>query len=339
MLYGAMNQLSIGNPWNIETDIGPAISQTAHDEISNYIADAKHAGRLLKQLSVPDTGYFVAPSVIKVGGIADLEKEIFGPVLHVATFKADEIEQVVDDINASGYGLTFGLHTRIDDRVEQVTSRLNVGNIYVNRNQIGAVVGSQPFGGEGMSGTGPKAGGPHYVPKFLHDDIKEHTTKAGNPVDLAAVQSALDRLAGETRETLTTADLPGPTGESNRLSTLGRGTILCLGPSFEDAKAQYDIAQANGCSALMIAPDASGKNAINGHLDRDLLTHLNGIDGVALWSTKDDLQNARKALAAREGAIIPLMTSHNMAHACVIERHICIDTTASGGNASLLAGE
>ncbi len=339
MLYGAMNQLSIGNPWNIETDIGPAISQIAHDEISNYIADAKHAGRLLKQLSVPDAGYFVAPSVIKVGGIADLEKEIFGPVLHVATFKADEIDQIVDDINASGYGLTFGLHTRIDDRVEQVTSRLNVGNIYVNRNQIGAVVGSQPFGGEGMSGTGPKAGGPHYVPKFLLADLEEHTNKDGNPVDQAVVQSALDKLASEARETLNISDLPGPTGESNRLSTLGRGAILCLGPSFEDAKAQYDIANANGCSALMIVPDASGKNVIEGVLDREMLAHLDNIDGVALWSTKDDLQKARIALAARKGAIIPLMTSRDMAHACAIERHICIDTTASGGNATLLAGE
>ncbi|MBO6918889.1 MAG: bifunctional proline dehydrogenase/L-glutamate gamma-semialdehyde dehydrogenase PutA [Rhizobiaceae bacterium] len=339
MLYGAMNQLSIGNPWNIETDIGPTISQTAHDEIANYIADAKHAGRLLKQLSVPDAGYFVAPSVIKVGGIADLEKEVFGPVLHVATFKADEIDQVVDDINASGYGLTFGLHTRIDDRVEQVTSRLDVGNIYVNRNQIGAVVGSQPFGGEGMSGTGPKAGGPHYVPKFLHVDLEERASEDGNPVKLEVVQSALDRLAGETRGTLTTADLPGPTGESNRLSTLGRGTILCLGPSFEDAKSQYDIARANGCSALMIVPNASGKNVIEGVLDREMLAHLDNIDGVALWSTKDDLQKTRIALAARKGAIIPLMTSGDMAHACVIERHICIDTTASGGNATLLAGE
>jgi RHH-type proline utilization regulon transcriptional repressor/proline dehydrogenase/delta 1-pyrroline-5-carboxylate dehydrogenase len=339
MLYGAMSQLSMGNPWDIETDIGPAISRSAHDEISNYIAYAKYAGSLLNQLSVPDAGYFVAPSVIKVSGIADLEKEIFGPVLHVATFKADEIDQVVDDINASGYGLTFGLHTRIDDRVEQVTSRLNVGNIYVNRNQIGAVVGSQPFGGEGMSGTGPKAGGPHYVPRFLHTEPADCASIKGDAVDQAAVQSALDRLAGETQMTLNIADLPGPTGESNRLSIIGRGTILCLGPSFEDAQAQYTIARKNGCSALIVTPDAKGENAISGHLDRDQLGHLSNIHGVAFWSTKDDLQNARKALAAREGAIIPLITSRDMAHACVIERHICIDTTASGGDASLLAGE
>ena len=134
---------------------------------STYVERSATNGRLLKQMRAPRSGYFVAPVVIKVNGIADLEREVFGPVLHVATFQADEIEQIISDVNSSGYGLTFGLHTRIDDRVELITANLNVGNIYVNRNQIGAIVGSQPFGGEGMSGTGPKAGGPQYVPRFL----------------------------------------------------------------------------------------------------------------------------------------------------------------------------
>ena len=115
-------------------------------------------GRLLKRLDPPDTGRFVPPSVFRLDGIEALEREIFGPVLHVATFGAEEIDQVVDAVNARGYGLTFGLHTRVDARVQRIVDRVDVGNVYVNRNQIGAVVGSQPFGGEGLSGTGPKAG-------------------------------------------------------------------------------------------------------------------------------------------------------------------------------------
>ncbi len=121
---------------------------------------------LLKLLPAPAQGTYVAPAVVKVNGIADMEREIFGPILHVASFKARDIDRVVDDINARGYGLTFGLHTRIDDRVQQIVERIRAGNTYVNRNQIGAIVGSQPFGGEGLSGTGPKAGGPHYVERF-----------------------------------------------------------------------------------------------------------------------------------------------------------------------------
>ncbi|MEP6432437.1 MAG: bifunctional proline dehydrogenase/L-glutamate gamma-semialdehyde dehydrogenase PutA, partial [Lentilitoribacter sp.] len=339
MLYGAMDQLSIGQPWNIETDIGPAITAVAHNEISNYIQNAEQDKRLLKRLSIPSSGYFVAPCVIKVNGISDLEKEIFGPVLHIATFKADEIDKIVDDINASGYGLTFGLHTRIDDRVEQITSRLNVGNIYVNRNQIGAVVGSQPFGGEGMSGTGPKAGGPHYVPKFIASTLVNHPVVDGNAVNIDQLQLILDQLASKPQQVLSTSDLPGPTGESNRLSTVSRGTILCLGPTTDDALKQAEIAHECGCETLIIAPNAKGKNAIDGFLSRDLLHDLDHIDGVALWSDEDDLNLARRAIAQREGAIIPLITSSDMAHQCIIERHICIDTTAAGGNASLLASQ
>ena len=125
------------------------------------------AGRLVKKLRRPPAGRFVAPQVLKVRGIQDVEREVFGPVLHVATFEAERSTRSSTDINARGYGLTFGLHTRIDDRVQRVVDRIRAGNIYVNRNQIGAVVGSQPFGGEGLSGTGPKAGGPHYLPRLV----------------------------------------------------------------------------------------------------------------------------------------------------------------------------
>lgn len=337
MLYGAVDELDQGDPWLLKTDLGPVINEGAQKEISDYIEKARRDGRLLKQLSAPDNGIYVAPTIIKVSGIADMQKEIFGPVLHVATFKSHQIRQIVQDINASGYGLTFGLHTRIDDRVEYLTSELNVGNMYVNRNQIGAIVGSQPFGGEGLSGTGPKAGGPHYVPRFVQPALVNRPVPNAAIAEVENVQQALDQITPLPRAPLSTAELPGPTGESNRLSVFPRGTVLCLGPTPEDARAQARIATENGCKFLIVAAHASGEHTIDGHLERHQLAALHGFDVVALWSDESDLREARKALAARKGAIIPLACSEDMASYCVMERHVCIDTTAAGGNASLLA--
>ncbi|MEO8531874.1 MAG: L-glutamate gamma-semialdehyde dehydrogenase, partial [Deltaproteobacteria bacterium] len=195
MLFGAMETLTIGDPWNTDTDVSPVIDAAARDDITAYVEAQDKAGHLLKRLQAPTQGTYVAPAVIAVDGIADLEREIFGPVLHVASFKARDIDRVVDAINARGYGLTFGLHTRIDDRVQQIVERLHVGNIYVNRNQIGAIVGSQPFGGEGLSGTGPKAGGPLYLTRFRRRAKSEtHPAPLGAPVPLQIVQAAIDGL-------------------------------------------------------------------------------------------------------------------------------------------------
>ena len=137
--------------------------------------------RVLKELPPPPEGIFIAPVLIEISGIPALEHEVFGPVLHVARFKAREIDKVIADINATGYGLTFGLHTRIDDRVQHVTEAIHAGNIYVNRNQIGAIVGSQPFGGEGLSGTGPKAGGANYMTRFCAPDRQTLIGKPRKP--------------------------------------------------------------------------------------------------------------------------------------------------------------
>ena len=337
MLYGAVDELNQGNPWDFNRDLGPVINEGARKEISDYIEQARIDGRLLKQVPAPDNGIYVAPAIIKVAGIADMQREIFGPVLHVATFKSTAIRKIVADINASGYGLTFGLHTRIDDRVEYLTSELNVGNMYVNRNQIGAIVGSQPFGGKGLSGTGPKAGGPHYVARFAQPVLVNSTVPDAPNVDPIDVQRALDQIDPPLRNALSTEDLPGPTGESNRLSVYPRGTVLCLGPSPKDAQEQAKIAQQKGCKFLIVAAAASGEHSIAGHLERSKLAFLNGFDVVALWSDEADLSEARKALASRKGAIIPLACSREMASYCVMERHVCVDTTAAGGNASLLA--
>mgnify|MGYP003635398612 CR=1 FL=1 len=338
MLYGAMDELKIGSPWHLSTDIGPIINLDAKTKIDDYIEQAANSGRLLKRLNKPKDGCFVAPSVIKTSGIADLKEEIFGPVLHVATFKADELEQIVDDINDSQYGLTFGLHTRIDDRVETLSTELNVGNIYINRNQIGAVVGSQPFGGEGLSGTGPKAGGPKYLIRFVHYNSVGHDLLEGHVLDFDDVQKQILDLPAYEQKTLLSLELPGPTGELNKYSQLSRGLVLCLGPTLEDAQKQSEIAVSCGCSTFTIVAGASGANAMNGYLDRAMLEGLHGFDAVVLWSNDDDLSIAKQALAKRDGPIIPLISTEDLSNYCVIERHICIDTTAAGGNASLLAG-
>jgi len=339
MLSGAMDELVIGNPWAFDTDIGPVITVSARDEIESHIGTACSDGRLIKRLSVPKTGCFVGPAIISVAGIKDLDREVFGPVLHVATFRSNEVGHIIDDINKSGYGLTFGLHTRLDDRVEQITSKLNVGNIYVNRNQIGAIVGSQPFGGEGLSGTGPKAGGPNYVRRFTVAKSHSSPVPTGPLFGRDEVQSALDHLVKAPRRPLHTIELPGPTGESNRLSLYPRGVVLCLGPTPEDAYKQAVAAREAGCSALLIAPGVKGEHAMSGFLTRKILTNLEGFKAVALWSDDADLRLTRQALAARGGAILPLIATIDVAEYCAIERHVCVDTTAAGGNVSLMVSQ
>ncbi|MEM6619143.1 MAG: bifunctional proline dehydrogenase/L-glutamate gamma-semialdehyde dehydrogenase PutA, partial [Pseudomonadota bacterium] len=338
MLFGAMDELTLGDPWDLDTDVGPTIDAAAADRVRSHLDAARGEGRLLKELHCPDGGHFVAPAVIRVRGIADLKEEVFGPVLHVATYQAEDLDQVVDAINATGYGLTFGMHSRIDDRVDQVTARLNAGNIYVNRNQIGAVVGSQPFGGEGLSGTGPKAGGPHYLTRFaLPPEAPGTDAVSGASVDITLVEAALTTMAAPRRPRIDQTTLPGPTGESNQLATYGRGTVLCLGPTAAQAAEQARIARARECAALIVCPRATGTGAIEGWLPRKALTHLDGIDLVALWSDPIDCRAARRALAARPGAIVPLVTQGDLAEHATRERHTCIDTTAAGGNAALLA--
>lgn len=338
MLYGAMDELVVSDPWEFSTDVGPVIDKASQHKISTYIETAQKDNRILKQLDCPSDGTFIAPTVIQVQSILDLEEEIFGPVLHVATFKAQNLKNIIDDINASGFGLTFGLHTRIDERVQMITSRLKVGNMYVNRNQIGAIVGSQPFGGEGLSGTGPKAGGPNYVKRFTKEakrsSLKPDTAHVLSPDD---VQTALSTLPKAQNIKLGSTTLPGPTGESNVISYFPRGAILCLGPTLEAAEMQAEIATRQGCPVLIVAPGADGEDKLSGYLAREHLSQLNGFSGVACWSDEDDLIAIRQALASRLGPILPLLSQEGMADQCTLERHVCIDTTAAGGNAALLA--
>ena len=336
MLFGAMDELSLGDPWDLSTDVGPVINEAARADIAAHIVVAKSEGRLMKELPVPPSGSFISPTAIRVSGIADLKREVFGPVLHIATYRADELDAVVDDINATGFGLTFCMHSRIDDRIDQVTQRLRVGNMYINRNQIGAIVGSQPFGGEGLSGTGPKAGGPAYVRRFVDpgrvalDDVKAPLANVG------LVQTEIDAVQ-RNHILLATTSLPGPTGESNRLSEFGRGIVLCLGPDAASAAKQMEIALKNGCVPIGVAPALVGTGCVGGRLNPQALAGLHDFDAVICEGDDSLLHDMRVALAGRAGKLIPLLSEADLAERCRIERHICIDTTAAGGNASLLA--
>ncbi len=190
MIAGAMAELNIGNPADLATDVGPIIDEEARANIADYIAEARKAGRVIAEAQrIGDVagGSFVAPVIIRLDDVTDLKREIFGPVLHVVTWKGGELDALIDQINTSGYGLTLGVHTRIDSVAAHIAAHAEVGNIYVNRNQIGAVVGSQPFGGRGLSGTGPKAGGPRYLHRFAEEKtISTDVTAAGGNAALMA---------------------------------------------------------------------------------------------------------------------------------------------------------
>jgi len=279
MLFGAMDELHVGPVWQLQSDVGPIISRTAQDRILAYIDDAAQQGRVVKQTQLRrsrvEQGTFVAPTVIRINSLSDVTEEIFGPVLHILEFSSGDIDALVAQINATGYGLTFGLHTRIESRVEHIVSTVKAGNLYVNRNQIGAVVGSQPFGGEGLSGTGPKAGGPHYLQRFTR---------------------------------------PG---------------VLIVTP--------IDGAEQNANNDVCIQ-NANNDECIEGQLAPEALEHLSNVAAVIVEGSDTELMAYRKALAKRPGPILPLVCAlEDIDVCCVHERHTCIDTTAAGGNATLLA--
>ncbi|MFJ9452089.1 trifunctional transcriptional regulator/proline dehydrogenase/L-glutamate gamma-semialdehyde dehydrogenase [Herbaspirillum sp. NPDC101397] len=358
MLKGAMQELRIGRPDCLETDIGPVIDDEARTHLLAHIEQMKKGGKVY-QLPLDERhehGTFVAPTVIEIDSITQLKREVFGPVLHVLRYRRDQLPQLIDTINASGYGLTLGVHSRIDETIAFVADRAHVGNIYVNRNIVGAVVGVQPFGGEGKSGTGPKAGGPLYLKRLQrHADVKlfnDAGQAASQPLksllDWAATHghAKLAQLgATYVQESLLykTLTLPGPTGERNTLSFAPRGKILCAAADVAALLNQIAAVLATGNTAVV--PAAQGKLIPAGlpadarqaiELSGDVAAldlHLALVDGpvIAQW---------RGVLAARDGALVPLVpTAEDMPIALwrlVAERALCVNTTAAGGNASLM---
>jgi RHH-type proline utilization regulon transcriptional repressor/proline dehydrogenase/delta 1-pyrroline-5-carboxylate dehydrogenase len=203
MIQGAAQELVAGDPADLTTDLGPVIDREAFDGIAAHIARlnqtaqallphaadpslrAKRGNLLAPELLLP-LANLIPPHAFEINNIADMQQEIFGPVLHIVRWRGDPMA-VIDQINALGYGLTLGIQTRIDSRAQALAQAAHIGNVYINRNQIGAVVGVQPFGGEGLSGTGPKAGGPHYLYRFCAEQtITVNTTAAGGNAALLA---------------------------------------------------------------------------------------------------------------------------------------------------------
>jgi RHH-type transcriptional regulator, proline utilization regulon repressor / proline dehydrogenase / delta 1-pyrroline-5-carboxylate dehydrogenase len=192
LLAGAMQELRVGDPARLDTDVGPVIDRDALAMLQEHAAKMDREAKLVcKAPLAPElegvNSLFFAPRAYELASLDAVEREVFGPILHIVRFESHELEALVDRINAKGYGLTMGVHSRIEETIERVRLRACAGNLYVNRNMIGATVGVQPFGGEGLSGTGPKAGGPHYLFRFATErTFTVNTAAAGGNAQLIA---------------------------------------------------------------------------------------------------------------------------------------------------------
>jgi RHH-type proline utilization regulon transcriptional repressor/proline dehydrogenase/delta 1-pyrroline-5-carboxylate dehydrogenase len=287
MVAGAMAELRIGDAAKLSTDVGPLIDAEAHAGIARHVERLLRSAKLVAASPRGAAGAtHQAPIAFELARIEDMTEEVFGPVLHIVRWSGD-VDALVDRINALGYGLTLGVQTRIDSRAERIADRARIGNVYVNRNTIGAVVGVQPFGGEGLSGTGPKAGGPHYLLRFAATTAVTATPialKTSTPADLDAViarahasawsDATLDArckwlesvravaLATQARTQLATQPLPGPTGERNELRLHGRGVIASIATVADAAtQAQWQAALAAGNTLLVALPPAAREQA------------------------------------------------------------------------------
>ena len=379
MLEGAMQQLRVGDPQQLATDIGPVIDAQARAGIEQHIAAFQASGHVLRQCALPADiaaqGSYVAPTVIEIERIAELGQEVFGPVLHVLRYPRARLDGLLAQINGTGYGLTQGLHSRLDSTAAQVTAACRAGNLYINRNTIGAVVGVQPFGGEGLSGTGPKAGGPLYLRRLLarHPaDARELLLREGlashnapGPVLRPALQ-ALRRWAETTMPALaercalyagqSPADLelllPGPTGERNSYRLVARSSTLCLADSPEGLLWLLAAVLAVGGHAVWPAEHA----ALFTRLPATVTQHVVLVsawaqalgdnrlraDAVLHAGPAEALLALQQRLHTRSGPLLAVI--HLQRHdvpvpleRLLIERAVSTNTAAAGGNASLLA--
>ncbi len=194
LLEGAVKELRIGDPGLINTDVGPVIDDKALGVLTAHADKLRASGKVILEMTLPpecEHGTYFAPLAASIDSIEELEREVFGPVLHIVRYRGKDLDKVLDAINHTGYGLTLGVHSRIDSRARYIERRVRVGNVYVNRNMVGAVVGVQPFGGRGLSGTGPKAGGPHYLPRFATEKtVSVNTAAVGGNTSLLSLSSA-----------------------------------------------------------------------------------------------------------------------------------------------------
>ncbi|WP_327857253.1 trifunctional transcriptional regulator/proline dehydrogenase/L-glutamate gamma-semialdehyde dehydrogenase [Acinetobacter guillouiae] len=368
MLKGAMQQLNIGQPILLKTDIGPVIDDEAQQNIEKHIEMMRSKGYAIHQLAYEtptsdlNAGTFIVPTVIELPNLNDLKREVFGPVLHVITYKYGELKQLLEHINAKGYGLTMGLHTRIDETIQTTIEHAEVGNLYINRNIVGAVVGVQPFGGEGLSGTGPKAGGPIYLYKLM-----QHTALPNRP--FGTVKNISERLNLKPSEIqtefhtwakqhhsqwtmhqyqspLALYELPGPTGELNQYHVVSRHRILAIAEQEQALLNQFNAILSLNAQVCILSDDAIALKMIQS-MPKALQQKFSMINDVAVGEFDAvlhqgaGLKELQTLIAQREGAIVGIT---HLADAntiiplapLLIERAISINTAAAGGNASLM---
>jgi RHH-type transcriptional regulator, proline utilization regulon repressor / proline dehydrogenase / delta 1-pyrroline-5-carboxylate dehydrogenase len=366
MLLGALAELAVGNPDRLATDIGPVITVEARDRIEQHVEAMRERGHAVHRLPLPDAcrhGTFVPPTIIEIDSVADIGAEVFGPVLHLLRYRREALDTVLEQIDATGYGLTFGVHSRIDETIAHVGERIHAGNIYVNRNLIGAVVGVQPFGGHGLSGTGPKAGGELYVRRLL-SQCPPWAPVTPDPAPLAPARAWAEFVA--TRQPpppvqdcaamLARAplgpgrELPGPVGERNLYLLQPRGRVLCMAPDERGVCCQVTAALVTGNVALVLPPPsatnflASLPPALRPHVRIvhdpaeaafDAVLFEGDSDGLAYWAPR---------FAALDGPIVPV---HALPRGAApadyplewLLRECCVstNTAAAGGNASLMS--
>ncbi|MFN9726501.1 trifunctional transcriptional regulator/proline dehydrogenase/L-glutamate gamma-semialdehyde dehydrogenase [Acidovorax sp.] len=381
MLQGAMGELRVGNPAQLRVDVGPVIDIEAQAGITRHIDAFKAKGYRVFQhpnhLGASQAqGTFVPPTLIELNHMGELEREVFGPVLHLVRYARNDLDSLLDQINATGYGLTQGVHTRIDETIARVVSRAHAGNVYVNRNMVGAVVGVQPFGGERLSGTGPKAGGPLYLLRLLSQrpaDALARTFADSDrlaPPDVTRRQELLAPLAGleqwalaQSHNTLaeacqrfatqtqsgTARTLPGPTGERNVYTLVARQHVLCIAPDESDALVQTAAVLATGGIALWPGTRSALQRRLPAAIQArvlllaaDALEHSDTpLDAVLHHGDAQSLNAVCQALARRAGPIVgvtglPPGASEIPLERLLIERALSVNTAAAGGNASLM---
>ena len=361
MLHGAMQELRVGQPDRLVTDIGPVIDAEAQNNLLKHIAYMRDKAKSFYTLDLATScrqGTFVAPTVMEIANLAELKKEVFGPILHILRFKRDQLPNLIDQINGTGFGLTLGVHSRIDETINYITSRAHVGNIYVNRNIVGAVVGVQPFGGEGKSGTGPKAGGPLYLKRLQRTPqtgLGGHTVyerQAPTPLDSLLVwakEKNLQNLSVLGEQYIhqnpykVTQVLPGPTGERNTLSFAPRGNIFCAATSANCLLNQLAATLATGNTPVI---PAQSQNLLAADFPVQLRQMIKTAEAqecnAQIALVEGNLLNTLKAtFASQDGAIVSVIETYDNAEIplwrLVAERALCVNTTAAGGNASLMS--
>ncbi|BBQ03770.1 bifunctional protein PutA (plasmid) [Burkholderia sp. SFA1] len=375
MLTGAMRELSVGNPDRLSIDVGPVIDAEARASLEEHIAAMRHKGFKVVQLGLAasrDGGTFVPPTIIEIDSIASLKKEVFGPVLHVVRFQRSALQRLLDELSATGYGLTLGIHTRIDETIDFIKDRVHVGNVYVNRNIVGAVVGVQPFGGEGLSGTGPKAGGPLYLYRLLGrrptetlpsmDGGPVRDEQAGN-AHIAVLQGLYAYFVANAEPDLAKAcaeflarpivgknsSLPGPTGETNTYSTVPKGNVLCVADSVGAANAQILASLVTGNCATLAGPIAEQIYLGLPSLLRERVAIGDATstrtDSVLFEGSEGDLLALMRELSRKDAPIVPVQVRRPRTGRGEIgyslelllnERALSVNTTAAGGNANLM---